>query len=269
MYVKCSIFKNNIAFRTLRSQTFQWEKKETPSSQNRDPNNQLVKLKLAVLEIQMSPSSPASWGALQGSVKSARPEHIEKCQQRCRSSVTKSPVYRRARPSRRAYVKNLWFEGTYFEYHYCLLFFWSNCQMCPLNQLFAQTMIAVIERLQNFSWPPFRPRLLWEKQPTLVLIVCSTLPPLPPQQPCPIPFSLSPCEPRLFWQNQLAELIFKKKKPRQNWSRGHFEATQKANFSILKPNFWSGDTAMGMAHWHNPKRVNFFSNILQNHYFVR
>ena len=88
-------------------------------------------------------------------------------------------------------------------------------------------------------------------------------------QPCPIPFSLSPCEPRLFWQNQLAELIFKKKKPRQNWSRGHFEATQKANFSILKPNFWSGDTAMGMAHWHNPKRVNFFSNILQNHYFVR
>ena len=41
------------------------------------------------------------------------------------------------------------------------------------------------------------------------------------------------------------------------------------NFSILKPNFWSGDTAMGMAHWHNPKRVNFFSNILQNHYFVR
>ena len=65
------------------------------------------------------------------------------------------------------------------------------------------------------------------------------------------------------------ELIFKKKKPRQNWSRDHFEATQKANFSILKPNFWSGDTAMGMAHWHNPKRVNFFSNILQNHYFVR
>ena len=93
--------------------------------------------------------------------------------------------------------------------------------------------------------------------------------PSPPQQPCPIPFSLSPCEPRLFWQNQLAELIFKKKKPRQNWSRDHFEATQKANFSILKPNFWSGDTAMGMAHWHNPKRVNFFSNILQNHYFVR
>ena len=40
----------------------------------------------------------------------------------------------------------------------------------------------------------------------------SPLPPLPPQQPCPIPFSLSPCEPRLFWQNQLAELIFKKKK---------------------------------------------------------
>ena len=100
--------------------------------------------------------------------------------------------------------------------------------------------------------------------------MCSTLPPsLPPQHPCPIPFSLSPCEPRLFWQNQLAELIFKKKKPRQNWSRDHFEATQKANFSILKPNFWSGDTAMGMAHWHNPKRVNFFSNILQNHYFVR
>ena len=114
MYVKCSIFKNNIAFRTLRSQTFQWGKKETPSSQNRDPNNQLVKLKLAVLEIQMSPSSPASWGALQGSVKSARPEHIEKCQQRCRSSVTKSPVYRRARPSRRAYVKNFLSNAQFF-----------------------------------------------------------------------------------------------------------------------------------------------------------
>ena len=70
----------------------------------------------------------------------------------------------------------LWFEGTYFEYHYCLLFFWSNCQMCPLNQLFAQTMLAVIVKLWKFFWPPFRPRLLWEKQPTLVLIVCSTLP---------------------------------------------------------------------------------------------
>ena len=98
---------------------------------------------------------------------------------------------------------------------------------------------------------------------------CKIMSKLWKQQSCPIPFSLSPCESRLFWQNQLAELIFKKKKPRQNWSRGHFEATQKANFSILKPNFWSGDTAMGMAHWHNPKRVNFFSNILQNHYFVR
>ena len=96
-------------------------------------------------------------------------------------------------------------------------------------------------------------------------------PPLPPtpKKNHPTPFSLSPCEPRLFWQNQLAELIFKKKRPRQNWSRGHFEATQRAKFSILKPNFWSGDAAMGMAHWHNPKRVNFFSNILQNHYFVR
>ena len=109
---------------------------------------------------------------------------------------------------------------------------------------------------KNSFWSPWGPT--WEQW----------LSP-PPQQPCPIPFSLSPCEPRLFWQNQLAELIFKKKKPRQNWSRDHFEATQKANFSILKPNFWSGDTAMGMAHWHNPKRVNFFSNILQNHYFVR
>ena len=146
--------------------------------------------------------------------------------------------------------------------------FWSNCQMCLLKQPFAPTMIAVIVKLWNFSWPPFRPRLLWEKQPTLVLIVCSTLPPCLPHQK-KHPLFISPCEPRLFWQNQLAELIFKKKKPRQNWSRGHFEATQKANFSILKPNFWSGDTAMGMAHWHNPKRVNFFSNILQNHYFVR
>ena len=147
-------------------------KKETPSSQNRDPNNQLVKLKLAVLEIKMSPSSPASWGALQ------------------------SPRFSQVRQA----------------------------------------------------------RAHWK---------------VPAKVQKPIPFSLSPCEPRLFWQNQLAELIFKKKKPRQNWSRGHFEATQKANFSILKPNFWSGDTAMGMAHWHNPKRVNFFSNILQNHYFVR
>ena len=30
-----------------------------------------------------------------------------------------------------------------------------------------------------------------------------------------------------------------------------------------------GQLTMGMAHWHNPNRVNFFSNILQNHYFVR
>ena len=41
----------------------------------------------------MSPSSPASWGALQGSVKSARPEHIEKCQQRRRSSVIGQAAY--------------------------------------------------------------------------------------------------------------------------------------------------------------------------------
>ena len=68
-----------------------------------------------------------------------------------------------------------------------------------------------------------------------------------------------------FWRVLKSEM----EKMGQNWSRDHFEATQKANFSILKPNFWSGDTAMGMAHWHNPKRVNFFSNILQNHYFVR
>jgi hypothetical protein len=34
-------------------------------------------------------------------------------------------------------------------------------------------------------------------------------------------------------QEALADL----KKPRQNWSRDHFEATQKANFSILKPKF--------------------------------
>merc|ERR1712079_449798 len=60
-----------------------------------------------------------------------------------------------------------------------------------------------------------------------------------------IPFSLSPCEPRLFWQNQLAELIFKKKKPRQNWSRDHFEATQKANFSIPKPNSCSRKKSRG------------------------
>ena len=41
----------------------------------------------------MSPSSPASWGALQGSVKSTRPRHIEKCQQRRRSSVIGQAVY--------------------------------------------------------------------------------------------------------------------------------------------------------------------------------
>ena len=64
--------------------------------------------------------------------------------------------------------------------------------------------------------------------------VLHTPPPLPPQQPCPIPFSLSPCEPRLFWQNQLAELIFKEKNPQQNWPRGHFEATQKAIFFPTK-----------------------------------
>jgi len=40
----------------------------------------------------------------------------------------------------------------------------------------------------------------------------------------------------------------------QKWSRGHFEATQKANFLILKPNFCPGDAAMGVAHWHNPKQ---------------
>ena len=109
----------------------------------------------------MSPtSSPASWGALQSSDKSARPEHIEKCQQRCRSSVTTSLVYRRARPSRWAYVEN----------------FLSNS---PFFVNFAR--IFVIVKLWKFFWPPFRPRLLWEKQPTLVLIVCSTLPPsLPP-----------------------------------------------------------------------------------------
>ena len=81
-------------------------------------------------------------------------------------------------------------------------------------------------------------------------------------KPHPSHFSLSPCGPRSLWQKQLADLIFKKKKrPRQNWSRGHFEATQRAKFSILKPNFWSGDAAMGMAHWHNPNIVNFFSYI--------
>ena len=63
----------------------------------------------------MSPtSSPASWGALQSSDKSARPEHIEKCQQRCRSSVTTSLVYRRARPSRWAYVENFLSNSPFF-----------------------------------------------------------------------------------------------------------------------------------------------------------
>ena len=150
----------------------------------------------------MSPtSSPASWGALQSSDKSARPEHIEKCQQRCRSSVTTSLVYRRARPSRLNFSARLWFEGTHFEYHHCLLFFWSNCQMCPLNQLFAQTMLAMIVKLCKFFWPPFRPRLLWEKQPTLVLIVCSTLPPYLPHQKYkkkPPPFHCLPVNPGYF-----------------------------------------------------------------------
>ena len=35
----------------LKVTNFSMGKKETPSSQNRDPNNQLKKLKLAVLEI--------------------------------------------------------------------------------------------------------------------------------------------------------------------------------------------------------------------------
>ena len=95
--------------------------------------------------------------------------------------------------------------------------------------------------------------------------------PYPPPTPTTLPHPLFIVS--LWTPVILAEPVgwvdFQEKKPRQNWSRGHFEATQKANFSILKPNFWSGDTAMGMAHWHNPKRVNFFSNILQNHYFVR
>ena len=82
-------------------------------------------------------------------------------------------------------------------------------------------------------------------------------------------FHCLPVNPGYFGRTSWLSWFSRKKRPRQNWPRGHFEATQKANFSILKPNFWSGDTAMGMAHWHNPKRVNFFSNILQNHYFVR
>ena len=118
-------------------------------------------------------------------------------------------------------------------------------------------------KIMEVFWHPFRPRLLWEKQPTLVLIVCSTLPPyLPHQKKPPHPLFIV----SLWTQVVMAEAVgwvdFQEKKPRQNWSRGHFEATQRAKFSILKPNFWSGDAAMGMAHWHNPNRVNFFSNIL-------
>ena len=66
----------------------------------------------------------------------------------------------------------------------------------------------------------FGPRLLWKKQPILILIVCS-IPPHPHHHhhhyhhqtpPHPTPFSLSPCGPRSLWQKQLADLIFKKKK---------------------------------------------------------
>ena len=94
-------------------------------------------------------------------------------------------------------------------------------------------------------------------------------PPPHPNNPAPSPFHCLPVNPGYFGRTSWLSWFSRKKRPRQNWPRGHFEATQKANFSNLKPNFWSGDTAMGMAHWHNPKRVNFFSNILQNHYFVR
>ena len=51
-----------------------------------------------------------------------------------------------------------------------------------------------------------------DQSPQMGTNVGAVVEPPPPQQPCPIPFSLSPCEPRLFWQNQLTELIFKKKK---------------------------------------------------------
>ena len=190
----------------------------------------------------MSPtSSPASWGALQSSDKSARPEHIEKCQQRCRSSVTTSLVYRRARPSRWAYVENFLSNSPFFV-NFARIFV-ILCIFRALIKLFGK---QVMGEAAYFGFDS----------------VLHTPPPTShTKKNHPTPFSLSPCEPRLFWQNQLAELIFKKKRPRQNWSRGHFEATQRAKFSILKPNFWSGDAAMGMAHWHNPNRVNFFSNI--------
>ena len=78
----------------------------------------------------------------------------------------------------------------------------------------------------------------------------------------PPPFHCLPVNPGYLGRTSWLSWFSRRKKPRQNWSRDHFEATPRAKFSILKPNFWSGDAAMGMAHWHNPNKVNLFSNIL-------
>ena len=78
----------------------------------------------------------------------------------------------------------------------------------------------------------------------------STTPPNPPPTPPPS----HPLDPGRYGRSSWLSWLSRRKKPMQNWSRGHFEATQKANFSILKPNFCPGDAAMGVAHWHNPKQ---------------
>ena len=107
----------------------------------------------------------------------------------------------------------------------------NSCQMCPLKQLFAPTIIAVIVRLWNF-WPSFalgpgcygRDSRLW-------FWLCA-----------PLLLHCLPVDPGRYGRSSCLSWFSRRKKTMQKWSRGHFEATKKAHFSILKPNFWSGDT---------------------------
>ena len=119
----------------------------------------------------MSPSSPASWGALQGSVKSARPEHIKKWQQRCRSSVTKSPVYRRARLSRRAYDKNFLSNAQFFV-PFARLFV-ILCIFRALIKLFDKPVNNFLKRRQkhrNLSFARLMPVFLLKKRPSVAQV---------------------------------------------------------------------------------------------------
>ena len=109
--------------------------------------------------------------------------------------------------------------------------------MCPLNQLFAQTMIAMIVKSWNFSWPPFRPRLLREKQPTLVLIVCSTLPPpyLPHQKKTtPPPFHCLPVNPGYFGRTSWLSWFSRKKGRGRTGQEATLKQPRELNFQ-----FWN------------------------------